>query len=142
MLLVLTSSRIILVLGTNSFYMPFQVKLCLANLQRFEGGELQRDSKEESTPTTATTTHARVVVQTSEGTPVVMASSTAESSMYSPLVVATLRAVNAFPEPIFKRHLQEFFPHMTSLIACQHAPLEVQQSLSAVFDQRIGPLIL
>lgn len=121
-----------------------QVELCVANLERFELGS--RSAEDESVSASgqeplSPSHQGRVVTQTSEGHPIVMASMAAEYSMYAPLVVATLRALNAFPDDMFRRHLKRFFPLLTALISCEHAPYEVQEALSDVFGKRIGPLI-
>ncbi|GMH32506.1 hypothetical protein BSKO_00340 [Bryopsis sp. KO-2023] len=125
------------------------VDVCLANLERFDGRKSRKRNtssdpvpKAAALPSVSDSPRGRVVAQTSEGAPVLMASTVSEYSMYSPLVVATLRALNAFPEDIFKRHLKRFYPVLTELIACEHAPLEMHQALSDVFAQRIGPLIM
>jgi hypothetical protein len=75
------------------------------------------------------------------GSNTAMATSSAEHSARAPLVVATLRALSALGDDEFRRHLREFFPLLTRLISCQHAPVEVQRALSTLFEKRIGPLI-
>ena len=55
--------------------------------------------------------------------------------------VATLRALAALEAEAFRRHLPAFFPQLTRLIACGHAPPEVQRALSDLFADRIGPLL-
>ncbi len=37
--------------------------------------------------------------------------------------------------------MQEFFPLLTELIGCEHAPPEVQVALSKLFSTRMGPLL-
>lgn len=59
----------------------------------------------------------------------------------APLVIATLRAVGSFSDTAFRQQLPAFFPLLTSLIGCEHAPPEVQRALSDLFTQRIGPLL-
>ena len=55
--------------------------------------------------------------------------------------VATLRALAAREADAFRRHLPAFFQQLTRLIACGHAPPEVQRALSDLFAERIGPLL-
>ena len=55
--------------------------------------------------------------------------------------VATLRALAALEADAFRRHLPAFFAQLTRLIACGHAPPEVQRALSDLFADRIGPLL-
>ena len=62
-------------------------------------------------------------------------------AMGYPLVVATLRAVGSFSDAAFRQQLPAFFPLLTSLIGCEHAPPEVQRALSDLFARRIGPLL-
>jgi brefeldin A-inhibited guanine nucleotide-exchange protein len=57
------------------------------------------------------------------------------------LAVATLKALMMFSPGGFQAHLKEFFPLLTSLISCDHAPPEVQKALSELFAKRIGPLV-
>ena len=57
------------------------------------------------------------------------------------LQVATLRALAALEADAFRRHLPAFFAQLTRLIACGHAPPEVQRALSDLFADRIGPLL-
>lgn len=64
-----------------------------------------------------------------------------ELNFQAPLVVATLRAVLGFSDAAFRRHLKDFFPILTQLISCEHAPLEVQRTLTEVFATRFGPLL-
>lgn len=64
-----------------------------------------------------------------------------ELNFQSPLVVATLRAVLGFSDAAFRRHLKDFFPILTQLISCEHAPLEVQRTLTEIFATRFGPLL-
>ena len=59
----------------------------------------------------------------------------------APLVIATLRALNGLPDAAFREQLLAFFPLLTSLISCEHAPPEVQRTLSDLFMRRIGPLL-
>ncbi len=55
--------------------------------------------------------------------------------------MATLRALAALEADAFRRHLPAFFQQLTRLIACGHAPPEVQRALSDLFAERIGPLL-
>lgn len=64
-----------------------------------------------------------------------------ELNFQAPLVVATLRAVLGFSDAAFRRHLKDFFPILTQLISCEHAPLEVQRTLTEIFATRFGPLL-
>ncbi|DBA82002.1 TPA: hypothetical protein ACH3X1_007704 [Trebouxia sp. C0004] len=64
-----------------------------------------------------------------------------ELNMQAPLVVATLRAILGFSDAAFRRHLKEFFPILTQLISCEHAPAEVQRTLTEIFATRFGPLL-
>lgn len=64
-----------------------------------------------------------------------------ELSLQAPLVVATLRAILGFSDAAFRRHLKEFFPILTQLISCEHAPTEVQRTLTEIFATRFGPLL-
>ena len=64
-----------------------------------------------------------------------------ELNMQAPLVVATLRAILGFSDAAFRRHLKEFFPILTQLISCEHAPTEVQRTLTEIFATRFGPLL-
>ncbi|CAD7702431.1 unnamed protein product [Ostreobium quekettii] len=121
------------------------VDLCVANLERFVAGSTRRQQEEVASASPrepmSPSGLGRVVTQTTDGHPVVLASTAAEYSMYSPLVVATLRAIGSFPDAMFREHLQRFFPLLTGLISCEHAPLDVQQALSDVFAKRIGPMM-
>lgn len=122
------------------------IDLCLANLERFGGNMLSKATPErtelyESMRQADSVTHGRIVAQTSEGIPVVMASYSAEYCMYSNLIVATLKALIAIPEEIFHKNIKTFFPLLVDLIASENAPLVVQQALSDVFLKRIGPMV-
>lgn len=64
-----------------------------------------------------------------------------ELNLQAPLVVATLRAILGFSDAAFRRHLKEFFPILTQLISCEHAPTEVQRTLTEIFATRFGPLL-
>ncbi|KAK9829453.1 hypothetical protein WJX72_005963 [[Myrmecia] bisecta] len=70
-----------------------------------------------------------------------LASQKEEFGARSPLTVATLRALLAYPDQAFRAHLKSLFPLLTQLISCQHAPPEVQRTLSDLFAMRIGPLL-
>ena len=70
-----------------------------------------------------------------------LASVKEEAAARAPLVVATLRALSNLSDASFRRHLRHFFPLLTRLIACQHAPPDVQLTLSELFTKRIGPLL-
>ncbi len=65
-----------------------------------------------------------------------------EAGARSPLIVATLRALGNLTDAAFRKHLRDFFPLLTRLIACQHTPPEVQAALSDLFTRRIGPLVV
>eukprot|EP00873_Tetraselmis_striata_P021183 jgi/Tetstr1/441447/TSEL_029692.t1 len=109
------------------------VELCTANLERYEAVGPFSDANGAGEPAAG-----------GEGGPpsnMSMSTSSAEHSARAPLVVATLRALSALGDGEFKRHLREFFPLLTRLISCQHAPVEVQRALSTLFEKRIGPLI-
>jgi brefeldin A-inhibited guanine nucleotide-exchange protein len=56
--------------------------------------------------------------------------------------VDALKALTKFDDGTFRRHLGAFFPVLTQLIKCEHMPVEVSRTLSDVFAQRVGPLIL
>lgn len=71
----------------------------------------------------------------------VLVTSKEEYRALAPLVVATLRAVGSFSDAAFRQQLPAFFPLLTSLIGCEHAPPEVQRTLSDLFTRRIGPLL-
>ena len=45
------------------------------------------------------------------------------------------------PETSFRQRLGTFFPILTRLISCEHAPPEVQRELSRIFALRLGPLL-
>ena len=47
----------------------------------------------------------------------------------------------ALPEASFRQRLGTFFPILTRLISCEHAPPEVQRELSKIFALRLGPLL-
>ena len=64
-----------------------------------------------------------------------------ELNLQAPLVVATLRAILGFSDAAFRRHLKDFFPILTQLISCEHAPSEVQRTLTEIFATRFGPLL-
>ena len=64
-----------------------------------------------------------------------------ELNLQAPLVVAPLRAILGFSDAAFRRHLKEFFPILTQLISCEHAPAEVQRTLTEIFATRFGPLL-
>ncbi|KAL3151968.1 hypothetical protein ABBQ32_001092 [Trebouxia sp. C0010 RCD-2024] len=100
------------------------VTLSLATLQRFQ---------------------AQVPVEIEEqrlaGPHVHLISHKEELSLQAPLVVATLRAILGFSDAAFRRHLKEFFPILTQLISCEHAPTEVQRTLTEIFATRFGPLL-
>ncbi len=70
-----------------------------------------------------------------------LVSSKEEYRALAPLVIATLRALNGFTDAAFREHLSAFFPLLTALISCEHAPPEVQRTLSDLFMRRIGPLL-
>ena len=70
-----------------------------------------------------------------------LVSSKEEYRALAPLVIATLRALNGFTDAAFRQHLAAFFPLLTALIGCEHAPREVQRTLSDLFMRRIGPLL-
>ena len=64
-----------------------------------------------------------------------------ELALRAPLVVASLQAIMALPEASFRQRLGTFFPILTRLISCEHAPPEVQRELSKIFALRLGPLL-
>eukprot|EP00891_Asterochloris_glomerata_P002829 jgi/Astpho2/2829/e_gw1.00050.8.1_t len=64
-----------------------------------------------------------------------------ELALRAPLVVASLQAIMALPETSFRQRLGTFFPILTRLISCEHAPPEVQRELSRIFALRLGPLL-
>jgi len=104
------------------------VELCIANLQRYEAvGPFSSVGNGET--------------ENRGGANVPLTASSAEHSVRAPLVVATLRALAALCDDEFRRHLHEFFPLLTRLISCHHAPVEVQRALSSLFEKRIGPLL-
>ena len=71
-----------------------------------------------------------------------LASVKEEAGARAPLVVSTLRALSNLTDEAFRKHLRNFFPLLTRLIACQHTPPEVQAALSGLFIRRIGPLVV
>ncbi|KAL0026445.1 hypothetical protein WJX79_010345 [Trebouxia sp. C0005] len=100
------------------------VTLALATLQRFQA----------QVPTA-------VEEQRLAAPQVLLISHKDELNMQAPLVVATLRAILGFSDAAFRRHLKEFFPILTQLISCEHAPAEVQRTLTEIFATRFGPLL-
>ncbi len=64
-----------------------------------------------------------------------------ENLVLAPLVVATLKALSTFTDTAFRTYLRDFFPLLTKLISCRHAPKDVQAALSDLFVKRIGPLL-
>uniref|UniRef100_A0A061RZG9 Brefeldin a-inhibited guanine nucleotide-exchange protein 2-like n=1 Tax=Tetraselmis sp. GSL018 TaxID=582737 RepID=A0A061RZG9_9CHLO len=106
------------------------VELCVANLQRYEEVGPFSDPG-----------NAAALEDALAPSNISMTTSTAEHSVRAPLVVATLRALSSLGDEEFRRHLHEFFPLLTRLISCQHAPVEVQRALSTLFQKRIGPLL-
>ena len=75
------------------------------------------------------------------GPSAVLVTSKEEYRALAPLVVATLAALSAFSDAAFRQQLPSFFPLLTALISCEHAPPEVQRTLSDLFSRRIGPLL-
>lgn len=71
-----------------------------------------------------------------------LASLREEALARAPLVIAVLKALGDLSEASFRRHLQSTFPLLTRLIACPHAPPEIQAVLSELFTKRIGPLLV
>ena len=65
-----------------------------------------------------------------------------ELAARAPLTVDALKALSRLKEGAFTAHLGQFFPVLTRLIKCEHVPAEVSRTLSDVFAQRVGPLIL
>ncbi len=84
---------------------------------------------------------AAVVLAGPGSTHVHLASQKEECGARSPLAVAMLRGLLAYPDLAFKAHLNSLFPLLTRLISCQHAPPEVQRTLSDLFALRLGPLL-
>jgi hypothetical protein len=105
------------------------VRLCTANLTRFQ--HIKPDNGPEPAP----------AFTDANGVPLQMASNREEFRALAPLVVATLNALNTFSDDAFRVHLSEFFPLLTELIGCEHAPPEVQVTLSKLFSTRLGPLL-
>ena len=64
-----------------------------------------------------------------------------ENIALAPLAVATLKALMGLPKEIFAAKAQEFYPTLTSLIASDVAPQEVQNLLSEIFSKRITDMI-
>lgn len=64
-----------------------------------------------------------------------------EALLRSQQVVSVLNALQSLTADAFRRHLRDLFPILTSLIACQHTPVDVQTALSELFMKRIGPLL-
>jgi brefeldin A-inhibited guanine nucleotide-exchange protein len=65
-----------------------------------------------------------------------------ELAARAPLTVDALKALARFNAGAFTGNLGAFFPVLTRLIKCEHVPAEVSRTLSDVFAQRVGPLIL
>ena len=91
---------------------------------------------------TGSTLEAESSTSGREGSLPRLASVKEEAAARAPLVVATLRALSNLTEDSFRKHLPNVFPLLTQLIACRHAPPEVQISLSDLFTRRIGPLLV
>jgi len=64
-----------------------------------------------------------------------------ENVALAPLAVATLKALMGIPKDIFAAKAQDFYPTLTSLIASDVAPQEVQNLLSEIFSKRISDMI-
>lgn len=103
------------------------VQLCAANLSRYEG------AGSAATATSGASQQQQQVTGPSLNPD--------ENVAISPLVTATLKAIAGFPREAFHKHLPVFFPLLTRLISCDHAPPEVQRSLSELFAQCIGPML-
>lgn len=65
-----------------------------------------------------------------------------ELAARAPLTVDALKALARFSPAAFEGNLGAFFPVLTQLIKCEHVPAEVSRTLSDVFGERVGPLIL
>jgi hypothetical protein len=61
-----------------------------------------------------------------------------ERDALAPLGLATLKALQSLNKEKFHAHLKDFFPLLTSLITCEYAPAEMQQTLSELFSERIS----
>lgn len=64
-----------------------------------------------------------------------------ENVALAPLAVATLKALMGLPKEKFAAKAQDFYPTLTSLIASDVAPQEVQNLLSEIFSKRITDMI-
>ena len=64
-----------------------------------------------------------------------------ENVALAPLAVATLKALMGIPKDIFAAKAQDFYSTLTSLIASDVAPQEVQNLLSEIFSKRISDMI-
>jgi len=96
-------------------------KICILNLERFDSQSALCQS-------------AHADQSTSEG--LLM-----ENIALAPLAVATLKALMGLPKETFAANAQDFYPTLTSLIASDVAPQEVQNLLSEIFSKRISDMI-
>ncbi|WIA22572.1 hypothetical protein OEZ86_009559 [Tetradesmus obliquus] len=77
----------------------------------------------------------------SSGSLVSIAAASVEYTAFAPLVVSTLKALSTLERATFQAQLGRFFPVLTALMACEHAPADVQRALSELFLTRVGPLL-
>lgn len=57
------------------------------------------------------------------------------------IVLLLLQALSTLERATFQAQLGRFFPVLTALMACEHAPADVQRALSELFLTRVGPLL-
>lgn len=95
-------------------------RVCLLNLERFE-----RQSG---------------ICQSSKTEPVAE-SLLEENTTLAPLAVATLKALMGLPKEVFSARAKDFYPILTSLIASDNSPQEVQNLLSEIFSSRISTMV-